>query len=123
MNGKGDSVRPMDKRKYDKEFDRIFRKTKAVEETPQFVHDCKHCKFLGRFKEGDKVLLCAGESGDYDLYFCKDGNRNLSSVIARYGDDPSSYISGLHGSQFSPCLAEGVKRAFTKGYLKFEECP
>ncbi len=47
---------------------------------PRFEHDCDECVFLKRF-------------GDADLYFHPG---SLESVIARFSDEPSDYISGLN---------------------------
>jgi hypothetical protein len=47
--------------------------------TPQFVHDCDNCVFVGRMN-------------DYDIYTCTQlGNR---TVVARFSDDGPGYFSG-----------------------------
>lgn len=47
-----------------------------------FYHNCKKCCFLGTF-DGN------------DLYFCSYGNMGIPTVIARYGEDPRDYWSGM----------------------------
>ena len=49
-----------------------------------YEHDCKWCTSLGVFEsKGTK----------YDLYHCMQGA--IPTVIARYGNSPSEYISGV----------------------------
>lgn len=60
-------------------------------ETPRYEHDgCESCVFLGRYLE-------------YDLYFCRQPNPDktaeLPTVMARWSDEPSEYLSGM------PCPA------------------
>ena len=57
--------------------------------TPKFQHDCKSCTFLGRAEYGDQV---------YDLYYCTQGGV-LPTLIARYSDKGSEYISGIGFSE------------------------
>jgi len=75
-------------------------------ETPQYQHDCKKCKFLGRF---------TSEGINYDLYFCIEGNGNRPTVIARYGNEGNNYASGIMFD--SPELTEAKRRAKTLGYI------
>lgn len=49
---------------------------------PMYEHDCTSCEYLGTYSEG----------GDYDLYVHVDGH---PTVIARFGDEGSEYLSGL----------------------------
>jgi hypothetical protein len=46
---------------------------------PRFKHDCLNCKFLGFYQ-------------NHDLYYC---NNVVPTVIARYGDNGPSYLSGM----------------------------
>lgn len=69
---------------------------------PQFVHDCKECTYLGQ---------CEG----YDLYFCPQGN--LPTVIARYGDAPWEYISGMPVA-YQPPLSVAKALAIKTGLYK-----
>ena len=57
----------------------------------KFIHDCKYCTYLGstNIKNGDY-------KGYYDLYYCCEGNMNIPTVLARFGDDKWEYLSGLH---------------------------
>jgi hypothetical protein len=50
----------------------------AMASTPQFVHDCGGCMFLGRYLK-------------YDIYLCP--NCDDGSVVVRFGDEPSEYTS------------------------------
>ena len=63
-------------------------------DTPLFTHDCTNCKFLGRyeFQAGDP------EMEPYDLYLCSQ-NQSIPTVIARYGNDGPSYLSGLEAAR------------------------
>jgi hypothetical protein len=74
---------------------------------PRYVHDCKSCVFLGCF-------------GEYDLYYCPQGGK-IPTVVARYGDKPPQYSSGLYGDCALPCLAEARKRAVEKGLIECTE--
>lgn len=51
-----------------------------------YKHKCDSCIFLGNWTEYGLFI--------YDLYFCNQDN--LPTVIARYGNDPSHYHSGLN---------------------------
>lgn len=54
-----------------------------------YTHDCDNCKFLctGRCKAlGDDV---------YDFYICGNDRRDARTMIARYGNEDSEYISGM----------------------------
>jgi hypothetical protein len=54
-----------------------------IEISPQFLHDCQNCEFLGR---AEINLIKA------DIYFCKCGIRR-GTLIARLSDQDSDYIS------------------------------
>lgn len=56
---------------------------------PRFVHDCSRCKYLGSL-----FLRVSDCPGWYDLYSC-DQSGTMPTVIARYGDEGSEYMSGL----------------------------
>jgi hypothetical protein len=62
----------------------------------RYIHDCKKCVFLGCYEE-------------YDLYVHWDDCEK--SVIARYGNDGSQYISGLSFVTCNLALAEALRRA------------
>ena len=47
----------------------------------RYIHDCDNCKFLGTYKH-------------YDLYVCA-RNNTADTVIARFGDEPHEYKSGI----------------------------
>ncbi len=59
-------------------------------ETPQYEHDCEHCKFLVHIM-------------GYDLYVCPDGDINLkaqkvANIVIRRSSEPSDYSSGFNFS-------------------------
>ena len=77
------------------------------DEQPIFMRQhCKSCVFLGNF-EGT-------EQDCYDLYFCPQGS--LPTVLARYGNAASEYVSGM--SSQLPALKEAVRRARELGHVK-----
>lgn len=55
---------------------------------PQYKHDCDNCDFLGKYERDGNIT-----DHNFDLYFCTQGD--LPTVIARYGDEGSYYLSGL----------------------------
>jgi hypothetical protein len=71
-------------------------------DTPQFVHDCKECVFLGRYKD------------NYDLYFCS--KHGHITVIGRFGNEGWEYSSGIHNSLL-PELVEAKRRAKEKDLI------
>lgn len=50
---------------------------------PMWDHDCDDCKFIGT------VL-------DQDLYVCSQGDAQIMTIVARYGNDGPAYTSGRH---------------------------
>jgi len=88
---------------------------------PRYGHDCTACVYLGRFEK-------------YDLYVHATGTTNeISTILARYGDDDPEYYSGLcfcrpyislTGMQIGPkpCMAEGLKRALELGFIDDGRC-
>lgn len=62
----------------------------------RYEHDCNNCEYLGRYRE-------------YDLYFCG----REPTVLARYSDQGSDYISGLvfADPDISEVLYEAKNRA------------
>lgn len=74
-----------------------------------FKHDCKDCKPLGQFEDP--------KLGQVDLYFCSQG-RFGDTVIARYGNEPHQYQSGLAFADTIPALNEAKDRAIKLEYIK-----
>lgn len=66
---------------------------------PKYEHDCHQCTDLG-------------EHEGHDLYHCMQGG-NLATVLARYGNEGSEYMSGL-GLSLAP-LVEAEQRATERG--------
>jgi len=80
----------------------------------RFEHDCKRCAPLGEYEE-------------YDLYVCA-RDRLIDTIIARYGNDPSEYTSGLpfaikfkegqfQSSARCKALAQAMDLALSLGYV------
>lgn len=71
---------------------------------PKYKHDCDKCTYLGDFD-------------NYDLYYC-DGI--IPTVVARYGNEPPSYYSGLPLAKENICppLYEARQRAIQQNLLK-----
>ena len=55
----------------------------------QFHHDCEECVYLGLFN-----FKCGSQYTLYDAYYCE-VDSVIPTVIARYGDEGSEYLSGL----------------------------
>lgn len=55
---------------------------------PIFKHDCPQCVFLGTWE------------GKEDLYFCP--QVHVPTVLARYGNKPEEYESGLNSGSRAP---------------------
>jgi hypothetical protein len=68
-----------------------------------FTHDCNKCTFLGNFTDYSHL-----NEGAFDLYYCMQFG-TIPTVIARYGNEGSEYLSGLGFSH--PALKEAEKRA------------
>ena len=88
------------------ELDKQKDLVKQEEAGPKFKHDCEECQFLGHFR-------------GHDLYYCNQGD---PSLIARYGNSPKFYISGMcigkenkgiHNSE----MGEAYRRAVKKGLI------
>lgn len=70
---------------------------------PTYKHDCKNCTFLGTVEAS---YLGASAVETYDLYICVHAQKPcLSSIVARYNDDGSEYISSLLSIAESPARA------------------
>lgn len=72
----------------------------------RYRHDCDQCVFLGQYMNRD------------DLYAC--GQQRLGwTVLARHGDEPSDYNSGMSGSFSMPELIEARRRAQALGLIAY----
>ena len=47
-------------------------------QTPKYIHDCEECEYLGQYLDADLYIHLGKHGG---------------SLIARFGDEPSSYVS------------------------------
>ena len=74
--------------------------------TPQYVHDCGTCTFLGTHGRNT--------GREADLYFCS----VEPTVVARYSDDEPDYISGIEAAPHSPALREALTRARSWGFYQ-----
>jgi len=71
---------------------------------PNYQHDCDSCQYLGKYY-------------GKDLYACIKNNK-IETIIARYGNEGSQYVSGLIFAlkKSIPALEEALARALSKGY-------
>jgi len=96
---------------------------------PVYTHDCTKCVLLGRYETTTGVVpnftpsdeqwertFAANTKKEYDLYFCGK-QADLPTVIARYGDEGSHYVSGLHGAEHDEFLKAAKNLAIVKGLL------
>jgi hypothetical protein len=73
---------------------------------PNYQHDCDTCIFLGTYN-------------NHDLYFCNPCGTYVScTVIARYGNEPHEYKSGLKFGTWR--LTKLVPRMYEDGSLDFD---
>ncbi len=80
---------------------------------PTFIHDCKKCVFLGSVVFEEQL---------YDLYVCSHKDKEIDTVVARYGDEGREYGSGVYFRDTIPPLGEAYRRAVALGYkLKKED--
>lgn len=76
--------------------------------TPQFVHNCASCVFLGWLVDKNGLA--------FDLYFCAGHGPLLRmGVLARYGNAPGDWHS--NGSEHPDYLIEAERRARERGLL------
>jgi hypothetical protein len=55
----------------------------------RYTHNCIGCQFLGNYD-------------DFDLYVCSQGDKEIDTLVARYGDELEKFIYGVD-------LAVGIK--------------
>jgi len=80
---------------------------------PTFIHDCKKCVFLGSVVFEEQL---------YDLYVCSHKDKEIDTVVARYGDEGREYGSGVYFRDTILPLKEAYQRAVALGYkLKKED--
>lgn len=73
---------------------------KQVVRKPKYRHDCADCVFMGSHGEFD-VYVCVDKRKDHVL------SKQLDSLIARGGSDPSDYFSMPRGV-FSTFVADMI---------------
>jgi hypothetical protein len=83
---------------------------------PLFDHDCSNCQYLGRYTVSQYYCDFTNGTKDVDLYFCTQGGM-LNTVVARFGNEGSDYISGLYCSDNNVILSEAKERAVKLGLL------
>lgn len=71
-----------------------------------FPHDCEACVYLGAV-DGKDLYFCAGSK--------------VPTVIARYGESPEDYDSGLAFVTTEPHLAVALVLALKRGLIQFGE--
>lgn len=86
-------------------------------ENKNYKHDCGNCIFLGSFtpKKGDYAA-----SKTYDLYYHPNEEPVFRTLIARYGSEGGSYLSGMifgvyDREDLNSPLGEAWRRAKKKG--------
>jgi hypothetical protein len=75
---------------------------------PRWKHDCRHCIFLGFWKE-------------YDFYLCPKHPR--LTLIARNGNKPREYMSGLYCLGDEKPLQYAAVAAMSLGLFFFDDIP
>jgi len=65
--------------------EKIRAQVMSRQQPPLYQHDCARCIYLGRY-------LDKPTNRWRDLYVCKSSG---TTVIARYGNEGSEYVSGL----------------------------
>jgi len=94
------------------------RLTHMTEDVPTYEHDCDNCRYLGshttKWWPEDKSETL------FDLYVCAK-QRDMPTVIARYGNDGPDYTSGLYHAlafgELTHPLVEAVIRAVFRAGL------
>ena len=89
-----------------------------MNKNPIHEHDCEKCVYLGRYTHGDEIdpelsLIeeVQTDPAEYDLYVCAHNNQ-VKTVVARYGNKPEQYMSGITLSfGINPQLTEARIRA------------
>ena len=82
----------------------IERKESKVK--PVFKHDCKSCQFLATISVTG-IDIPPKKNCTYDLYYCP-SSRGFPTIVARYGDGGSEYISGTDFATVHPVIAFGL---------------
>jgi hypothetical protein len=73
---------------------------------PRYEHDCEKCTYLGTYD-------------GYDLYYCPHGapGFKIPTVLARRGNDPEQYISGMAAAKQNPLHSSFCMPALRVAYL------
>ena len=85
----------------------------TLADRPLFKHQCEWCRFLGATLQGKKR---------FELYYCQ-AQEFGPTVLARFGDRPDSYESGLQIAQQlvgvipSHPLVKALKLAMDAGFV------
>lgn len=90
----------LDDKKLEQERREMLRDQRIANEAkharPQYRHDCKACRFLGRFAFSGPLSDGTTQHFDSDLYVCFSPRGSAeTSVIARFSDTNSDYSSSL----------------------------
>jgi len=67
---------------------------------PAYIHDCDKCIYLGSYVDDKEVA--------WDLYCCGNGS---PTIIARYSNEPTHYVSGIYSGSFQewPAMVVAVR--------------
>jgi hypothetical protein len=104
-----------------------------TDDTPQYMHDCDGCQFLGRFRHLGLVTEEKRERFELDLYVCPVGVMG-ASYIARHSSEGPDYASmpesilvrypfpdKMPESTFGPAVREAHRRANVQEVAKLYE--
>lgn len=72
-----------------------------MSDTPQFIHDCQQCVFLGRFQK-------------HDLYYCP----KEQTLTGRFDHDDTDCVIAMAEPTTAPILGEAYRRAKERGLLR-----
>ena len=76
-------------------------------EKPRWKHDCDTCEFLGRHDSPE--FITGGVTKHWDLYVHFYPNGSTTTIVARYGNEPDEYVSGLDKITCLP-IVEGMRK-------------
>lgn len=84
----------------------VTKEGEEAKEPPRYKHDCYYALFLGRYHE-------------FDLYYCDHWESAIMhTVVARFGDKPHEYISGMLNASYDDALQEALRRVIELGLKK-----
>jgi len=73
---------------------------------PKFKHDCMSCEYLATISVTG-IDIPPRKNCTYDLYFCPAPKSGYPTIVARFGNEDSEYLSGTEFATFNPIIAFG----------------